>query len=108
MADRESVRPRMGTDVVEAEWDGFVDEDAEHPATTWQVSDRRPRHVVDSHRDEPLELAAVWIQDADRRVFGARELSRGVEHAPEHQLEVELRHEVPPDVDQAPKTRMVG
>ena len=54
-----------------------------------QLADRALRLLVDTARQEPLELLALLVEDAERRVASARELTRGLEDPLENHVELE-------------------
>src|ERR687891_604148 len=76
------------------------DQDAEHAAPPRGLADLRPRRLVEADGEEALELPALLVENAERRVARARELAPRVKDAPKHDLEIEVRGERPPDVDQ--------
>ena len=80
----------MGADVGQPERHGMRDQLAEHPSPLGQIADHLTIVLVDADRDEPLELGARLVRHPERRVSRSRQLPRGLEHAPEHHLEVEL------------------
>ena len=59
------------------------------------------RVVVDAARDEARELDALGVQDAERRITRAGQLPGGLQEAVEHRLEVELRDEAAPNLEEA-------
>ena len=56
---------------------------------------------VDAAGDEALELVAILVEDPERRIGGTRQLPGRLEHEVENHLEIELRNQRAPDVDQA-------
>ncbi len=79
---------------------GVLDECPKHPAAARQVADRVCGGVVDAARDEALELGAVLVEHADRRVTGAGQLARGLQHMAEHRIEIELGDDEAANIDQ--------
>ena len=55
---------------------------------------------VDPAGQEALELLAALVEDAQRGVARAGELAGHLEHAVEHDLEVELGHQGAPDLEE--------
>ena len=49
----------------------------------------------------------VAVEHAERRVLGAGQLARGLDHRAQDDLEVELGEERGADLDQAPETRLL-
>jgi hypothetical protein len=62
---------------------------------------------VDPARDEALQLAPIAIQDPQRRITRARDLTGRLEHLIEHGLRIELRQQAPADLDQAAQPLLV-
>ncbi len=67
----------------------------------------RSRRLVDAVGDEALQLVAVLVEHAERRVACPGQLAGDLEHAAEDDLGVELRHEAAADLDQLPQPRLV-
>jgi hypothetical protein len=72
-----------------------------------QVADTAVRLGVDAARDEALQLAAVVIEDSERRIAGAGDLAGRLEDLVEHGLGIELREQPATDVDQATQPLLV-
>ena len=81
----------------------IADQHAEDPAPARELADRPVRLLVDPRREEALEPLAALVEHADRRVAGARQLARDVEHAREDGLRIELGDQRAPDVEQPPE-----
>jgi hypothetical protein len=83
----------VGADVFEAErlWCG--DQEAEHTVTARERADLLAQFVVDTDREELLELDLVLVEDPERGVAGARDLARHLQHAVEDGRQVELGDE---------------
>ena len=90
----------MVAHVVEAQWPRVVDQDAEDATPAWQVADGAMGCLVDPARQEPRELAACLVEDAECNVAGPREVGSCVQQAVEHRLEVELGQQAAPGVDE--------
>src|SRR6185437_16755890 len=71
-----------------------------------EIADSRAGGGVDPDRQELLEAVAAVVEDAERRVPRAGEVPRGLEDGLEHRLEVEVRDERAPDLDQAAQMRL--
>jgi hypothetical protein len=84
-----------------------VDQHAENAAPARQVADRAVRLGVDALRDEPLELAAVAVQDPQRGVARTGDLPRRLEHLVEHRLRIQLRQQPAPDIDETAQPLLV-
>ena len=91
----------MGADVGQAQRPRVLDERAEHAVTARQVADDRLRLAIDPRGQEALEPLAAVVEDAERRVAGAGDLARHLEHALEQRVEVELGDHAAPDLDEA-------
>ena len=90
----------MVADVVEAQRARVVDQHAEDAAPARQVADGAMGLLVDPAREEPRELAACLVEDAERDVARAREVGGGLQQPVEHRLEVELGQQAAPGVDE--------
>ena len=90
MTGRKAVGVRVGAHVGQPERHRMRDQLAEHPSSLRQIADPFPIVLVDADRDEPLELGPRLVRHPERRVPRSRQLACGLEHAPEHHLEVEL------------------
>ena len=91
----------MVADVGHAQRPRIADEDAEDAVPAGQVADRAVGVRVDPTGQEALELLAALVEDAQRGVARAGELSSHLEHAVEDDLEVELGHQRAPDFEKA-------
>ena len=76
------------------------DQDAEDPASVWQIADRGMRLGVDPCRQELLERLAGPVDHSKSRVAGARDLGRGLDDALKQGGERELRAEGDARVDE--------
>ena len=65
------------------------------------------RRLVDAPGEEPLELLAILVQHADRRVPGARQLDRHREKLVQDGFGVQLRDQRPADIEQPPRSHTV-
>jgi len=86
----------------------LLDQESEDPAPARQVADRAVRRLVDATGQELRQLAAALVEDAERRVARPGQLARGLEDAIEHQIEIELGQEAPPDLDEAGEAVVVA
>ena len=75
---REANRALVLGDVMQSQRPCVADEDAEDSATARKVPDRRVGLGVDPVRDESLQLTPHDVDDAERRVAGARQLGCGL------------------------------
>ena len=64
---------RILVEVVQPQRLRVADQHTEDPTAAGQVADRGARPVVDSGRDETLELLAGRVEHAERRVLRSRE-----------------------------------
>ena len=78
----------------------FTDQDAENAAPPRQVSDRPMGLLVDADGQEALKRRTVFVKYANRGVARARELTRRIQHALKHSLEIKLGDERAPGFDQ--------
>ena len=90
MTRRKTIGMRMGAHIGQPKRHWVRDQLAEHASSLRQIADPFPIVLVDADRDESLELRARLVSHTQRRVPGSRKLPRGLEHAPEHHLEIEL------------------
>ena len=65
----------------------IADQLAEDTPSSRKVTDRGTRLGVDAHGQEALELFARFVEDAEGRVPGARQLARDVEQTLEQLLD---------------------
>jgi hypothetical protein len=80
----------MLPNVQETQWLGRFDQDAEDPASAWEVSDRAVGGVIDAQGEELLEPGVVVVQDPQGGVARARDLPCGLKHTVQHSPLVEL------------------
>ena len=90
----------MGADLVQAQRRRGADELAEDAVAARRVTDPPHRGLVETAGEEPLEAGARVVEHAQRRVARPGQLTRDVEDAPEHLVEVELGHERPAHLQQ--------
>ena len=81
---------RVVLDLGEAQGTGVVDQYAEHPAASRQLSNHATRSSIDAGCDESLKFPAIVGEDPQRCVAGTRQLTRLVEDPVENRLEGEL------------------
>jgi hypothetical protein len=81
----------------------IVDQQSEDAPAAREIADRSVAVLIDAACQEALELAPAVIENAERRITGASYLAGRLEQLVEHGLQVQLRDERPPDVDQAVK-----
>jgi hypothetical protein len=84
-----------------------ADQHAEEAVASGQVADRAVGVRVDPAREEALELLAALVEDAQRGVARAGELTGDLEHAVEDDFEVELGYQGAPDVEETAQTLRV-
>jgi hypothetical protein len=75
MAERKAVGTRMAADVVKAQRQRLADQHAQHAAPARKVPDHPMRRIVDTDREEPLQLMPLLIENAESCVLGVRELA---------------------------------
>ena len=85
---------------------GVADELAQHAAPGGQRSDGAAPLLVDSPGQEPCQLVARLVQDAEGGVPGAGQLARGVKHTLEHLVGVELLEHAARDCED-PSRRLI-
>jgi hypothetical protein len=107
MPVREAVGLRVLADARDTQRLGAVDQDAEDAAPARQVANAAVRLGVDAARDEALELAAVTIEDSERRIARACDLACRLEDLVEHRLRIELGEEPTTYIDQATQSLLV-
>jgi hypothetical protein len=83
----------MLPDVYQAERPWILDEHAEDPAPTRELSDGLMGCRIDAGREEALELCALLIQDAESGEFGVGDSARGLENPVEHRLGIKLAYQ---------------
>ena len=72
-----------------------------------QVADHPVGGGIDAAREEALELPAAFVEDAQRGIARAGELAGDLEHAIQHDFEVELANQRAADFEKAAKTLRV-
>ncbi len=97
----------MVADVGEAQRPRLLDQQPEHAAAAGQVADRPPRSIVDAAGDEALQLLAVAVEHAERRVPRPGQLTGDLENPVEDDLGVEFGDEAAADIDQFPQPAFV-
>ncbi len=107
MPGREAVGARVVADAAQPQRPRLVDQDAEDAAPAREVPDRAARVGLDAEGEEALQLAAVGVEDPERRVVRARDARGDVQQLLEQVLEVELGDERTARVDQAAQARRV-
>lgn len=90
MAEREAVRARVVTDLVEPQRHGVGDQLTEHALTARQRADPLALLRLEPERDEARERRALLVKHADRGVASAGELTGGDEHAMQDHLDIQL------------------
>jgi hypothetical protein len=93
--------------IAQAQRSGIANQLTEDAVAARKVADLRPRLLIDPHIDEALELVAILVEDAQRRVAGAGELARHLDYFAQNRLEIELGDKPPADVDQPPQAMLV-
>ena len=91
MPGGEPVARGVLSDVREPQRLWVLDKRAKDPAATWEVADRAVSLLVHTGGQELLELCALLVEDPERGVLGARDLSRGLKYPVENDVEVEAR-----------------
>ena len=86
----------------------MLDQRAEHPAPARQIADCALCVLVDPGGQELLELGALFVQDPERRVARAGDLPGGLQHPVENLAQIELGHELTPDVEEAAHPQFLG
>jgi len=75
----------------------------EHAAPARQRTDAATGLLVDPRVDEALELLLALVENAQCGVPRARELPGRLEHVAEHGLDIGLRDQRSPDIEQLPE-----
>ena len=75
--------------------------------TTGQLADRAVSLGIDPGGDELLELPAVVVEHADRRVARPSDLAGDIEQALQDRLEIEVGDEPAAGLDQAAQALLV-
>ena len=91
MGEREAVGLRVHAHVRQPQRAGVADQHSKHAAPPRQVADRAVRLFVDPDGEEALEPLAAFVQHADRRVLGARQLTRNRQQPLKDRLGIEDR-----------------
>ena len=86
----------------------MLDQRAEHATPARQIADRALRVLVEPGGQELLELGALLVQDPERRVARAGDLPRRLQHRVENLAQIELGHELAPDVEEAAHPQFLG
>ncbi len=97
----------MVADVGEAQRPRLLDQQSEHATAAGQVADSPSRLLVDAAGDEALQLLAVAVEHAERRVPRPGQLAGDLEHPLEDHLGVKLGDEAAADFDQFPQSAFV-
>ncbi len=79
----EAVRPAIGGDVVEPQWVGFADEQAEDALATRKITNPANHALVEADMDELLEVLVVG-DHAECSVAGIDEITGRFDNAGEH------------------------
>ena len=98
----------MLADVGDPQRPRVVDQEAEDPAAAREVADRAVGRLVDAAGEELGELAAVLVEDPERRVARAGQVARGLEDTVEDDVEVELGEQAASDLDEADEAGLVA
>ena len=69
----------MLLDVLEPQRHRMADQLAQHAAPPRQVADRSAFGFVDAEGEEPVELLATVVEDAERGIAGTGQLARDLE-----------------------------
>jgi hypothetical protein len=77
-----------------------VNQHPEDAAAAGALANRALRCFIEAARNETFEPGSLFVHDPDRGVAGASQLACRVEHTAEHRVEIEIRHDEAPDVDQ--------
>ena len=107
MRQREPVRLGVRADVGQPQRLRIPDQHPEHAAPVRQVADRAVRLLVDPLREELVEHLAALVEHPDRGVPRPRELLGELEQPVEHHVGIQLGHDGPRDVEEAPKAQLV-
>lgn len=91
----------MSADVRQAQRGWMLDELAQHPASGRQRADLLDHRVVDPRGYEALQRAARFVEHAQRRVAGACQVARRLQHSRQHGLEVHVRQQAARDLQHA-------
>ena len=87
----------MGAHVVAPQGLRVRDELPEHAAPRRQRADRALRLLVDPRGHEAREPRPRLVEDAEGRVAGAGQLTGGIQHPREHDLEIQISENVAGD-----------
>ena len=90
----------MPADVAQAQRLRVADEDAQEAAPAGEVADRAVGRLVDPGREEPLELPAVPVEDAERRITGPGQLASCLEDPQQHGFVIEFGDDLAADLEQ--------
>lgn len=97
----------MRVQVMQPQRRRLLDQQAEDAAAVRQVTNRAVRLRVDPARDEAGERLARFVEHAERRIAGAGQLARRVEHLGEQRLEITLGDERAPDLNEPAQPLLV-
>ena len=78
---------RIVAEVVQPQRLRLTDEHAENSPTSWKVADRRMGLGIDAGREEAFQPMARPVDDAERRVPCAGELSRSLDELLQKSIE---------------------
>ena len=92
----------MLADVAEAQRLRVLDQHAQHAAAARQVADRPVRRLVDAAGDERSSSVRSSFEHSQRRVAGAGQLAGRLEDAVQDDALLQIRHQRPPHLQQAP------
>src|SRR5947209_529920 len=101
MLSREAEALRMSSDLREAQRTRILDQHPQDAAAARQIADGTVRVRVDPDREKALELAALLVEHAERRVARSRDSHRLVDDAAQHRLGIELGNERPTHLGKA-------
>ena len=93
-----AVRVRVGVDIGQPQSHRVRDQLPEHPASPGKLADPLPGVLVETDGDEPLELGPSVVGHAERRVPRSGQLARGLEHSPEHDIQIQISEQSPGEI----------
>ena len=108
MVGWKSYGARIVAEVVQPQRLRVADEHAENSPSSWKVADRGVCLRVDAGREEALQPLPGTVDDAQRGVPCAGELSRSLDELLEERVEGELRAQRDPRVDEDAQTIECG
>ncbi len=103
MTGRESVALGMLADIGQAQRARILDQDAEDTPTARELADPAVDRLVETRRDEPVELLAGLVEDPQRGVPSAGQALSLLEDSAKHGVRVKLGYQRLAHVKQAPK-----